>query len=81
MSLKQVAFKGASWTFIGSIATAVIQILRPAILTRYLEKSDFGVMAILMLVLGFTQIFSDLFHAPNRKGYSGDLKPLYPLQL
>lgn len=60
MGLKEAAFKGAYWSTIGSVATASIQIIRPAILTRFLEKSDFGLMAILMLVLGFTQIFSDL---------------------
>lgn len=60
MSLRKAAIKGGSWTMLGAVITAIIQILRPAILTRFLEKSDFGLMAILMVVLGFTNIFSDL---------------------
>ena len=60
MNLKQTALKGASWTFTGTLLSAVLFILRPAILTRYLDKSDFGLMAILLLVVGFSHVFSDL---------------------
>jgi O-antigen/teichoic acid export membrane protein len=51
---------GTIWTAGGSAVQAIIQILRLSILTRYLEKSDFGLVAIVILLLGFTQIFTDL---------------------
>ncbi len=60
MSLRKQAFSGTIWTAISSGIMAFIQILRLSILTRFLEKSDFGLIAIVLLVLGFTQIFADL---------------------
>lgn len=60
MSLKRQAISGVIWTSGSSVAMALIQILRLSILTRFLEKSDFGLVAIVVLVLGFTRIFSDL---------------------
>jgi len=60
MSLRKQAISGTFWTALASTVLAVIQILRLSILTRFLEKSDFGLVAIVVLVLGFTQIFTDL---------------------
>lgn len=60
MGLKQQAISGAKWTTVSTIVTSVIQLLRLAILTRFLDKSDFGIVAILMFVLGLTNTFSDL---------------------
>lgn len=60
MSLKKQAFSGTIWTAVSSGIMAFIQILRLSILTRFLDKSDFGLIAIVVLVLGFTQIFADL---------------------
>jgi O-antigen/teichoic acid export membrane protein len=69
---------GTLWTAAGSTIQAVIQILRLSILARFLEKSDFGLVAIVVLILGFTQIFTDLGisvslysrHDITRKEYS-----------
>lgn len=60
MSISKKAFSGTVWTTASSLVQAVIQILRLSILTRYLDKSDFGLIAIVVLVLGFTNIFADL---------------------
>lgn len=60
MGLKQQAISGAKWTTISTVITSLIQLLRLAILTRFLDKSDFGIVAILTFVLGLTNTFSDL---------------------
>jgi O-antigen/teichoic acid export membrane protein len=60
MSLKKQAIAGSFWTTLSFGTQSFIQILRLSILTRFLEKSDFGLVAIVTLVLGFTHIFADL---------------------
>lgn len=60
MDNSSVVRKGVSWTSLSTIVTAVSGILRLAILTRFLEKEDFGVVSIVTLMLGLTQTFSDL---------------------
>lgn len=60
MNIKQQAISGAKWTTVATITTAVVQILRLSILTRFLEKSDFGIVAILTFILGLTNTFADL---------------------
>jgi O-antigen/teichoic acid export membrane protein len=60
MSLRIKAISGTLWTATSSVVLAIIQILKLSILTRFLEKSDFGLVAIVGLILGFTSIFSDL---------------------
>ena len=60
MSIKQQAISGAKWTTVATITTAIVQILRLSILTRFLEKSDFGIVAILTFILGLTNTFADL---------------------
>lgn len=51
---------GLGWTSLSTIFNGLSQILKLSILTRFLEKEDFGIVAILTFILGFTQIFSDL---------------------
>lgn len=60
MSIKQQAISGAKWTTVATITTAVVQILRLSILTRFLAKADFGIVAILTFILGLTNTFADL---------------------
>lgn len=59
ISNKKIA-NGLSWTAISTIVNGVTQILRLSILARFLDKSDFGLVAILTFILGLTQVFSDL---------------------
>lgn len=55
-----VIVKGIGWTTISSIARNGVSLLQIAILTRFLEKEDFGIIAIAMLFVGFTQLFLDM---------------------
>lgn len=60
MSLKDSAISGVKWTTVATITTTIVGVLRIAILTRVLDKSDFGIVAIISFVLGLTQMFADL---------------------
>lgn len=60
MSLKKQAISGVKWTTISSIFNSIIQIVQLAILARILNPTDFGLMAIVMVVIGFSQIFIDM---------------------
>ena len=51
---------GTFWTTISSVTTSGVHLLRLAVLTRLLEKEDFGLVAIVSVVLGLTQTLSDL---------------------
>lgn len=51
---------GAKWSTISTMTIAFSQILRLSILTRFLDKSDFGIVAIITFILGLTQVFGDL---------------------
>ena len=52
--------RGIGWSTISSIARNGVSLLQIAILTRFLEKEDFGIIAIAMLFVGFTQLFLDM---------------------
>ena len=60
MSLKQKTISGTKWTSINKIVITVFAIVKLSILTRYLDKGDFGLMAIVNLVLGFMNMFVSL---------------------
>lgn len=45
---------GIGWTTISTITNGLVQILRLSILSRYLTKEDFGLVAILTLILGLS---------------------------
>jgi O-antigen/teichoic acid export membrane protein len=59
MSLYQKVLSGAKWTTIEAFVKALIQILRVYILTKLLSPNDYGIMALVMVVTGFSQIFID----------------------
>ena len=60
MSLKQSAVSGLKWNTVATVVCLLIQMVRIAILTRLLEKADFGLVATAMMVISFTDIFSQL---------------------
>ena len=60
MDLLRTTAKGIAWTTVSTVVRSVVSLLQVAILTRFLPKSDFGIVAIANLFLGFTQIFMDL---------------------
>lgn len=57
---KKVIISGSIWTTASTITTAAVQVLRLSILAHFLEKSDFGVVALLTMILGFTNMFSEM---------------------
>ena len=51
---------GLGWSSLSTIINGLTQVLRLAILTRFLEKEDFGIVAILTFIVGVTLTFSDM---------------------
>ena len=51
---------GLGWSSLSTIVNGLTQVLRLSILSRFLEKSDFGIVAILTFIVGLTQVFSDM---------------------
>lgn len=60
MSLKSQAISGVKWTTASTAVTTLLQLLQLAILARFLDPSAFGLMALVMVVIGFSQAFLDM---------------------
>jgi len=60
MDIKKQALKGVKWTTISTIILAVTEILKISVLTRFLDKEDFGLMALVVFVMGFMTLFNDM---------------------
>lgn len=60
MGLLKTAVSGMVWTTISTIVRSIVSLLQVSILTSYLTKADFGIVAICTLFIGFSQIFLDL---------------------
>lgn len=60
MSVIQKAVRGVKWQTVSYVYMTVLSVLKYAVLTRLLEKSVFGLVAIAMMVISFTEIFSQL---------------------
>lgn len=60
MSLDRKVISGTKWTTIASVAIMLISMIRLAVLARYVDKEDFGLMAIVTVVLGFMSLFMDM---------------------
>ena len=58
--LRNQTVKGVKWNSVGTITTTVLHMLKLFILARILSKSDFGLIAIATMFLGFTEIFANL---------------------
>ncbi len=56
----RTAMAGAAWTTVSTVVRSVVSLLQISILTRFLEKADFGIVAIAVLFTGFTSLFLDL---------------------
>jgi teichuronic acid exporter len=52
--------RGIGWTTASSVVRNLVQLLQLAILTRFLDKADFGIVAIAHLFVGFTAMFLDM---------------------
>ncbi|MCC6410307.1 MAG: MOP flippase family protein [Saprospiraceae bacterium] len=58
--LKQQALKGIRWTAVSAVLTAGGGLVQTLILTRILEKGDFGIMAIITVVVGLSVQLVDM---------------------
>ena len=59
MNLKKQALKALKWTISSAAIQAIIQLLKLGIISRFLSSEDFGLMAIVLLVLGIAELFKD----------------------
>jgi len=57
---KKEIITGLKWTFSNSVVQAVLLAVQYLILARYLEPKDFGVMAILLVIVGIAAIFVEM---------------------
>lgn len=60
MNTIEKAKKGVQWTTLSTLVQIGSQILKISLLTRLLDKSDFGLVALVMVILGFCNLFADL---------------------
>ena len=60
MSLKQKTFSAVRWTAAAAVARALLQVIQVAVLARLLTPEDYGLMAIITVVLGFAALFADM---------------------
>lgn len=60
MSIDKQVKTGVKWTTISTVVLAIVAILKISILTRFLDKSDFGLMALVTFVMGFMELFNDM---------------------
>ena len=57
--LRKQVLSGVKWTSIERFYKAVAQLLQVSILTRFLDKSDFGLIGIALFVNSFCAIYAD----------------------
>lgn len=60
MSLKQKAISGVKWTATSTVITTGLHFIQLIILARLLGPSAIGLMGMIMVVIGFSQAFSDM---------------------
>ncbi|OEU66517.1 MAG: colanic acid exporter [Desulfobacterales bacterium PC51MH44] len=60
MSLKSQAVSGVKWSGASMGVMTALQFVTLAVLARLLSPSDFGLMGMIMVVVGFAQAFADM---------------------
>ena len=60
MRYRKEIISGLKWTFSNNVSQAIIIALQYWILTKYLEPEDFGVMAVLIVIIGIASIFVEM---------------------
>lgn len=58
--LKQKTINGAKWTAYSTILITLLQLIQISILARFLDATAFGLMAVVMVIIGFSQVFLDM---------------------
>ena len=59
-TLREKGINALKWDFVGRVSNHVISFLVTIILSRLLEPSDFGTIAIVMSAVGIATIFTDM---------------------
>lgn len=59
MSIRKQALSGVRWTTFSSLGRAALQFAQIAILARLLTPADFGLIALVIAIMAFLQIFAD----------------------
>jgi len=60
MSLKQKAIQGVKWTTVSTVITILLQLLQLVVLGRLLDSSAFGLMGMVLVIVGFADLFMDM---------------------
>lgn len=60
MSLKKQGAMAIKWTSLSTIVVAIIQFIQLIVLSRLLDSTSYGLMGMIMVVVGFAQIYSDV---------------------
>lgn len=60
MNLKSKAITGVKWSTISMVLVTALQLGQLAVLARFVQPEDFGLMAIIMVVISFSQSFMDM---------------------
>lgn len=60
MSIREVTIRGVKWTTVSTVSLTLANLIKISVLARLLNKSDFGLMALVTFVLGFMNLFMDL---------------------
>lgn len=60
MSLRNKAVSGLKWTTFSTVGRSLFQLLQISILTRFLPKEAFGIVAMALFVVQFSNIFVDM---------------------
>ncbi len=58
--MKAAALAGIRWTAISTGVVNLLHLLQLAVLARLLNPTDFGLMAVVLVIVGFVQIFGDM---------------------
>ena len=76
MNLKQKAVAGAKWNSLSMVIVSSLQFIKTLILARLLSPSDFGLMGMIMVVIGFARLFSDMGISNRCQRISWTIYPL-----
>lgn len=60
MSIRKQTISGVKWTTVSTITLTVVNLLKISVLARFLDRADFGLMALVTFVLGFMNLFMDM---------------------
>jgi PST family polysaccharide transporter len=60
MSLRKAAISGVKWSAVSHFGRRGLSLLTTIVLARLLAPSDFGLVAMAMVVIGFIELFQDL---------------------